>query len=101
MATLTLTCSGENSKEVLSHIKGFASLISNEVPTIIGKLSENSTKALPYAESLPSWCDAVVVDKPTENPTPAPAVAPANGTPGNAPYNAAIPAAVPTPVLTL
>lgn len=36
-----ISCEGESSIEVLSHLKGFASLISSDVPTNTGMMPEN------------------------------------------------------------
>lgn len=72
---ITISAEGGNALEVLGLIKGFASLISADVPSVVGKA--------PDTAKLP------------ENP--APAVTPANGILMNTPSNAATPAAAQIP----
>lgn len=94
---IRISCEGETSLEVLSHLKGFASLISRDVPANTGTMPEDIVaKVAPHSQPVHTEAPvAVPATAPMSTPTPAnPTYAPA-ATPVPAP--APIPAPTHTP----
>jgi hypothetical protein len=82
---IKISCEGETSLEVLSHIKGFALLINNDVPANTGSMPEDIVKSAavaPIAPATPTTQPAYIAPTP---PAAAPAPAPAYQAPPQAP----------------
>lgn len=67
---IKISCEGETSLEVLSHLKGFASLISRDVPANTGTMAEDA-----IAQSVHAVAPVTAAIAPA--PTPVPASMPA------------------------
>lgn len=85
---IRISCEGETSLEVLSHLKGFASLVSGDVPANTGTMPEDiAAKATPHTSPVHT---AATAPAPVPTPVPMPVPIYTPPTPVSAGYAAPV-----------